>query len=190
MELARQYISPEEYVRLEDAAEERHEYYDSKIYVMAGGSDAHSDISFNIAFALRTRLRGKGCRIYNSEIKVFVEGINFYTYPDLSIVCGGTQFLDGRRDIITNPIVLVEILSKATANYDPSQKFELYRSIPTFQGYLLVDQSRLYVEYHHRTPEYTWVMQTITDIATSLTIAVLNIDVPVAEFYEDVTFAL
>ena len=123
----RKYTSAE-YLALEEKAEYRSEYVDGSIFKMAGGTEAHIQISYNVTKLFADKLRGK-CRAYQSDIKVWVEEAGTFFYPDVTVVCGERKFYKGRRDILENPILLVEVLSKSTEEYDKNDKFFTYQTI-------------------------------------------------------------
>ncbi len=180
----------EEYLALDRDAADRSEYYRGRLYLMAGGSVNHSLISSNVNAELNLGLRRTPCRTLTSDMKVHVQGNGFYAYPDAVVICGEIETLSGHDDIVTNPTLLVEVLSPSTASYDRSGKFELYRALPTFAHYLLVDQDRVYVEYFRRTPE-GWLLQTFDDLAQAVHLALSGgvVNLALADVYDRVAFA-
>src|SRR5215203_5528676 len=128
-----------EYLRAEETAVEKHEFHDGEILAMSGGSPAHSLIATNAGREIGNRLKGKPCRVYNSDLRVAVAASARFVYPDLTIVCGGLEFHpdDAKRHTVTNPRVLIEVLSPTTEAYDRGDKFAQYREIPSFQEYVL-----------------------------------------------------
>src|SRR5690242_9193899 len=120
---AKNYFTEEEYWRMEANSVEKHEYYQGEIFLMAGGSERHNLIASNTLGELWSKLRDKDCRTYNSDMRIKVEANGLETYPDVSVVCGAPRFVEGHNDVLTNPILLVEVLSPSTEKYDRSQKF-------------------------------------------------------------------
>ncbi|MGH8587999.1 MAG: Uma2 family endonuclease [Gammaproteobacteria bacterium] len=126
----------EEYLALERASEERHEYLDGQIYAMAGESQNHGDICINLIAELRTQLRGKPCRVWTKDVKVRSGPLplrpharkGLFSYPDVVIVCGEPQFLDPQQDVLINPKVIIEVLSPTTEAFDRGEKFRRYRT--------------------------------------------------------------
>lgn len=168
------YYTPSEYLALEDAAEYKSEYYRGHIYAMAGGSARHSQICVNISTELNIKLRTRPCTVFNSDLKVQVNINGFYTYPDVAVVCGEIEFgFDEkgklRQDIITNPALLVEVLSPSTGNYDRKDKFSLYRALTSLQHYLLVDQERYSVDYYQRTTQ-GWLLRSYESPTDAITL--------------------
>src|SRR5262245_45796367 len=119
--------TPQEYLARERISESRHQYYRGEIFAMAGASEAHNLIADNVTFALRERLRDKGCRAYSKDMRVQVQRNGLYTYPDTVVACPPIQFEDESRDTLLNPQVIVEVLSKSTEKFDRGKKFDLYR---------------------------------------------------------------
>lgn len=147
--------TPEEYLALEEKAESKSEFVDGYIFTMAGGTEAHIQISFNVTKLFSDKLRGK-CRAYQSEMKVWVEEANTFFYPDVTVVCGERKFHNDRRDIVENPILLVEVLSASTKEYDKNDKFLTYQNIESFQEYVLISQNQAAVQQYMRQPDGSW----------------------------------
>ncbi len=161
----------EEYLQMELTAPYKSEYYDGEIYpmgeiegdtpeAMAGALPAHNAISSNIIFILESKLRGKGCKPYGSDQRVFIPETGLYTYPDISVFCRSLQYQDNMT--LKNPVLLVEILSKMTEGYNRGSKFEMYRSIPALIEYLMVDSRRVHVELWRRENS-KWVLAAETN---------------------------
>jgi Uma2 family endonuclease len=185
---AKPYYSPEEYLRMEEHAEYKSEYIFGEIYAMVGGTGEHSSISSNVISELGVLLRGKPCRVYNSDLRIMAMEHGIYSYADALVICGEPDYVLGRRDTITNPILIVEVLSPSTENYDRGKKFEIYRSIPTLQSYLLVDQSRIYVEHHRKVANNNWLMESYTDINQYVPIPAIDVTIAIANLYDKIEF--
>src|SRR5947207_433815 len=112
-----------------------------------------------------------------------------YVYPDILIYCGKPMLTDELSDTITNPKVIVEILSPSTEDYDYGKKFILYRSLPSFEEYLLISQEQPRVEVSRRTPENRWVLSTYIGLDTTVNVESLGISIPMGELYEGVEFS-
>ncbi len=145
MRQAQRHYSVEEYLSLEEGSNVRHEYFDGEIFAMSGGTINHNQIAQNVAAELRT-LREQGCHPYVADIRMSTPA-GLYTYPDVLLICGPPVYTADRQPTITNPIVIAEVLSASTRDYDAGQKFDLYRAIPTLRDYLLVDQYSVNVEH-------------------------------------------
>lgn len=186
MQPAKIFYTPEEYLRLEENSLEKHEYFQGEIFSMAGGTPRHNLLVANVTTELNLGLRGKDCAAYSSDIRILVRSSGLYTYADVSVVCGELEMAPDRNDTITNPILIGEVLSPSTEKYDRSQKFELYRGLDSLQTYLLIDQSRAYVELHTKSASDKWVMQTFNNLSQSVTIASLDLAIPLANLYDKI----
>lgn len=151
-------MSPEEYLSFERASEVKHEYADGEVFAMAGGTREHSLIAGNVVRELGNALRTKPCEVHGSDLRIKIAASGRYVYPDASVVCGSTLFEDSGRDTLLNPIVIIEVLSDSTEAYDRGEKFELYRTIPSFQEYVIVSQKKVRVEHFQRRPDGRWVL--------------------------------
>lgn len=153
---ATQYPTPAEYLKSERVAEAKSEYYKGRIFDFAGGSENHSLFSVNLASQLNLALAEKPCKVYGSDMRAWLETEKTFVYPDISVVCKTPQFYDKYRDSLMNPLLIIEILSKSTRQHDREGKFRLYRSLPSFQEYVLVDQYAMYVEQFWKTAANEW----------------------------------
>lgn len=142
----KQIVTPEEYLRLDRSAPLKSEYSDGHMYAMAGGSKRHSRILTNLASDFGVQVLKAGCEIHYSELRLHVPATGLYTYPDIMVVCGDEKYLDEKFDTLLNLILIVEILSPSTEDYDRGLKFRHYRSIPTLREYLIVAQDEVAIE--------------------------------------------
>jgi len=179
--------TPEEYLALEEKAEYRSEYLDGYILKMAGGTEAHITISFNAAKIFADKLRGK-CRAYPSEMKVWVEKVGTFFYPDVTIVCGERKFYKGRRDIVENPILLVEVLSESTKEYDKNDKFLIYQNLESFQEYVLISQNQPAVQQYIRQTDGTWRYKAIIGLNSEVFFESVETKISLSEIYDLVEF--
>ncbi len=180
------YWSVEEYFAHEEHAEERSEYYQGEIYAMAGGSANHNRIAGNLYVALMQAPGASECEPFINDVRLHLGAVGLYTYPDVMLVCGGVEYLRGRSDTITNPSLIVEVLSASTAAYDRSKKFESYRTLDSLEEYLLVDQDRFYVEHFRRLEDGQWVLRVLQDEADILHLECAAIEVPLTQIYQRV----
>jgi Uma2 family endonuclease len=179
-------ISPEEYLALERAAEQKHDYVDGDVVAMAGGMLAHAWIAARVITELSNRLLDRNCYVVGSDARLCVSWQRLMTYPDVQVVCGEPQYVDDKRDTLLNPIVIVEVLSPSTAQYDRGHKAVLYRSLPSVREYLLVDQKPVYVEHYRRGEPGKWEL-TVTDSREAVIhLASLACDLPVRDIYRGV----
>ncbi len=180
-------VSPEEYLLAEAKAKHKHEYLGGIVHAMAGGRVIHSLIASNILIAMGSRLRGKRCRVFNSDIKVRVKmpsgQIRFY-YPDAQVVCDSNPSDDVYQD---KPVLVVEVTSPSTWRTDQVEKLEAYTTIPTLEWYLLIDTKRCEVAVHHREADGFHSLK-LTSLDDTITLKSLGIDLPLADIYADVVF--
>jgi Uma2 family endonuclease len=182
----------EEYLELERQSEERHEYLDGQIYEMAGESLAHSRICINLARELSTQLKGKLCEALSANMKVQVQSRSMYVYPALTIVCGEPIFHDQKRDVLTNPRVIFEVLSPSTERYDRGEKFRRYNSqLETLTDYVLISQQLSCVEHFTRQPDNNhWLYSALTEATDTLHIASIDCHLQLSEIYDRVSFPI
>ncbi|GAA4727510.1 Uma2 family endonuclease [Flavisolibacter ginsenosidimutans] len=186
---APKYVSVEDYLLLEDEAEEKHEYYQGEVFAIAGGSIAHNRIVRNVLNSLDNFLEGKGCEVFPSDLKIHNEANTLFTYPDLSIVCGELNRWNKRNDTITNPAVIIEVLSKKkTKNYDRGEKFRLYRSLPSLKEYVLISSLEISVERFIKQETSFWNFRETTDPEDLFQIETIHFSCPVNELYRNVSF--
>jgi Uma2 family endonuclease len=179
----------EEYFALELASEEKYEYFDGEIFNMSGASLDHEQIVANIIFALRERLRGRPCRVLPSNTRVIVPSQPPYRYPDLTALCGEIQKRKvGGIDALTNPSLIVEVLSPSTEAYDRGDEFTHYKSIESFAEYLLVSQVRAHVTHFVRTENGVWLYEEFNDLGARLRLASLDCELALSDVYAGVEF--
>ncbi|MBI3948007.1 MAG: Uma2 family endonuclease [Armatimonadetes bacterium] len=181
-------VSPEEYLAGERQAESKHEYVNGEVYAMAGASRLHNLIVSNLVRELGTRLKGKRCEVYPSDMRLQVEETGLYTYPDVMVVCARPRFPDGQRDTLLNPKVIIEVLSEATEANDRGWKWAHYRQLDSLVEYVMVAQDRHRVEHFVRQPDGTWVFREYRSLEDSLRPPSLGCEVPLAEIYYLVEF--
>ena len=182
-------MSPEEFLVWERSEELRHEYRDGEVVAMSGARRAHNLISVNMASELRAALKDRDCETYASEMRVWIPKTRLYTYPDIVVVCGEPQFIDDEFDTLLNPVVVVEILSDSTESYDRGRKFEQYRRIETLKEYILISQSRPYVERFVKHGDGFWQLAEFSGSDAVITIDTLDAAIPLAAIYEKVKFS-
>ena len=179
--------TPEEYFVLEASSEERHEYFDGEVFAMAGGTKSHNLITQNFTSALRAGLHGKSCQVFSNGVLTEVARDAFYNYPDVVVTCGPAD----RRDplLVRQPVLIVEVLSPSTADYDRSRKFMQYQKIASLRHYLLLSQTAWVLEWFRRDEAGQWIYMVFSDPADVLEIAELNLRLPLADVYEDTDVA-
>jgi Uma2 family endonuclease len=145
-----------DYLALESASNVKHEYLDGQIYAMAGGSPDHAALQVAVPSLLFSQLRAGRCRAHGPDLRVRVLATGLATYPDLTIVCGPRAIDPKDQNTITNPTLLVEVLSPSTEDYDRGEKFAHYKRIPALRQYVLVSHDRRCVEVWTRVADDTW----------------------------------
>lgn len=183
------HISIEEYFAREETAEHRSEYYCGGLFAMAGGTPNHNRITVNIASLLTLQFRGGPCEAFTSDLRVQVEKNFHYTYPDVVVVCGELALAEGRTDTIVNPVVIIEVLSESTRDYDRGTKFTAYRSIKTLTDYLLVDQDNVHLEYFSKESDGTWRLREHFSTEEIVKIMSIPATLPIKGVYERVALA-
>lgn len=182
------YYSPEEYLELETAAKSKSEYRNGQIIPMSGGTPNHNQIVVNLTTAINFALKGQPYRVFTSDLRLWIPQVRLYTYPDLMVVSGQLQFAEGRRDTITNPLIIVEVLSESTANYDRGEKFRLYRTVPTLEEYILISQAEMHIEQFAKTADNKWILSEYDGQDTILTLNHIQFQVTLKDIYDKVEF--
>ena len=180
--------SVEEYLEREKTAEFRSEYRDGEIIPMTGGTDNHNYIAGKFYAALLFALEDKPYRVFMADMRLSIPETNNYTYPDVMIVPTPVVFVEGRRDTITNPQIIVEVLSRSTGNYDRSEKFQLYRTINSFQEYILIDQYSYYVEQFTKTEDGKWLLSEYKGDDAVLSLKSVEFQISLSSIYKNVEF--
>ncbi len=185
---AKNYISPEEYLVMEEAAEYKNEYYKGEIFNVAGTTTNHNIILGNLHTSLIQAQSKYKCLVFFSDIKLWIEKHKLFTYPDLFLVCNKLRYYPGRKDTITNPSLIFEILSESTKSYDRGKKFLFYRSIPAFKEYVLVDQDSIHVEHYNISPGDKWQLIDYNDVKEQLQLKTIDVQIPLQDIYRNVEF--
>ncbi|MFM9964013.1 MAG: Uma2 family endonuclease [Planctomycetaceae bacterium] len=181
-------LTPAEYLKIERAAECRHEYLNGEMFAMPGNSPLHSLIKVNSGCELGTKLKGRPCTAFDSDLRIRIPPSNLYTYPDLSVVCGELEFDDDQQDTVLNPTLLVEVLSDSTEAYDRGKKFEHYRRIAALREYVLISQKSPTIERYLRNPDETWTLTAVIGLDASIHLSSIDVTLSLAEVYDRVTF--
>jgi Uma2 family endonuclease len=177
-----------EYLQLEETAAYKNEYQDGEIVPMTGGTTDHNKIALNFAAYLKFVLKGRKYNIFIGDLKLWIAQYRQATYPDVMLIEGEPIYYETGKTTITNPRLIVEVLSKSTQNYDQGDKFLYYRSLPEFQEYILISQSRPYVMQYNKTEENKWLLTEYEGENASLSLTSINFGLSFQEIYEGVTF--
>jgi Uma2 family endonuclease len=191
-------VTIDEYLRLERAAHQRHEYLDGEIIAMAGESGNHADVSTNVVGLLHAQLTGKDCRVRTKDTKIRSgpdrpHGSNtkgLFSYPDAVVICGEPMYHDEHNDVVLNPTVIVEVLSPSTEAFDRGKKFMRLRNWnPSLMDYDLISQVEPFIEVFHRTDASTWTMKESVGLEASAVLPAIECVLPLAEVYDRVDFS-
>ncbi|NJP12499.1 MAG: Uma2 family endonuclease [Leptolyngbyaceae cyanobacterium RU_5_1] len=185
---AKKIYTPDEYLDLEVNSDTRHEYINGEIIPMTGGTPEHNEIASILNAALRVSLKAQPYSIFVADQRLWIPDHNLYTYPDIMVVPRPLQRQKGRTDTITNPLMIAEVLSKSTRSYDRDEKFSAYRTIPTFQEYLLIDQYKPQVEQYSKTEAHKWIFTEYNDTKAQISLLSIPFKIHLADLYESVEF--
>lgn len=180
--------SPEDYLELEVASDNRHEYLDGQIIPMTGGTPNHNQIALNLSAELNFALKRQPYQVFVTDQRLWIPKKRIHTYPDVMVVSGQLELVDGRRDTITNPLMIAEVLSKSTKDYDRVEKFAAYRTIPGFREYVLIDQYKIHVEQYSKTDENKWIFSEYEDADYILSLASFQFKISLLDIYDKVDF--
>lgn len=189
----------DEYLHLERAADERHEYIDGEIVQMAGESDNHGIVSANLSGEFYLQLKGKDCQARVKDAKIKSGGFalkigeskkGMFSYPDLVVVCGQVEYHDEHKDIILNPKVIVEVLSESTEVFDRNDKFTRYLMFnPTLTDYVLVSQDKPIVEHFIRQADESWKLFIHIGLEETLSVESIECKLKLTEIYDRIEFS-
>jgi Uma2 family endonuclease len=176
-------LSPDEYLAHERLAETRSEYVDGFVVGMSGGSEAHNVIAGNLVTLLNVHLRDEPCRVFTSDMKVHRANTTRFFYPDVSVVCGESEFRDDIRDVLLNPILLIEVLSDDTENYDRGTKFTSYIRLTSLLEYVLVAQHAPIVEHYVRQGPEDWLYTRVEGLEQSVTFSSVGLTAKLSDIF-------
>jgi Uma2 family endonuclease len=189
LETQQRYYTPEEYLELEEKAEYKSEYRDGEIVPMTGGTTNHNKIALNLAASLKIALRRKNHDVYIGDVRLWIPKYRQHTYPDVMVIQGQPVYTGTSTTTVMNPILIAEVLSKSTKNYDQGDKFLYYRSIPEFKEYILIDQYHYHVMQYVKTAAGQWLFTELEGESTILSLHTIDFKIPLNELYEQVNFA-
>jgi Uma2 family endonuclease len=184
--------SLEEYLRREERSVDKHEFYDGKILKMPNAKFKHNLIVTNTSYAIKTALRlaSKKLLVVGDGQKIYIESENISVYPDGIVICDKPEYYDNQEYLITNPVVVIEVLSRSTQAYDRSTKFDLYKNLPSFKEYILIDSRKCSVETRFREETDLWRIRTETNMANNFTLNALGISIGLMDVYENIEFPI
>ena len=182
------FYTPDEYRELEETAEFRNEYRDGEMVQMTGGSINHSRIIRNLSRVLGNLLEGQPYELFHNDLRLWIPRYRRGTYPDVMVIEGEPVFNEGRSDEILNPMLIVEVLSKSTNNFDKEDKFRFYRSIPELREYVLVSQYEFLVEQYIKTESNEWLFREYEGETATVSFASVGVQMSINEIYVKVVF--
>lgn len=189
LETQKRYYTPEEYLELEEKAEYKSEYRDGEIVPMTGGTTNHNKIALNLAASLKIALRRKNYDVYIGDVRLWIPRYRQHTYPDVMVIQGQPVYTGTSTTTVMNPMLIAEVLSKSTKNYDQGEKFLYYRSIAEFKEYILIDQSQYHVMHYVKTADGKWVFDELEGESANLAFQTIDCQIVLSELYEQVNFA-
>ncbi|NER24416.1 MAG: Uma2 family endonuclease [Symploca sp. SIO1B1] len=184
------YYTPEEYLTLEEKAVDKHEYRDGEIILMSGGTTNHNQIALNLCRKFPLAIDEQDYYTYINDVRLWIAKYRFYTYPDVMVIKGKPIYEGTGKTTVTNPSVIVEVLSKSTRDYDWTDKFKYYRSIPEFQEYILIDKYRFYVAQYSKREDKQWLFNDYEGEEAILKLASGDFEISFQDLYERVDFDL
>ncbi len=177
------FITPEAYLTQERLSDQKSEYIDGMVYAMSGASETHNLIVMNTGARLNLQLTDRPCKVYPSDMKVGLPGLRKYFYPDLSVIYEEPEFADENRDVLLNPLVIIEVLSDSTAAYDRGKKFQSYQDIPAFQEYILISQDDALVERFVRQSDGNWIYTKFEGANVRLQFTTIDCSIDLKDIY-------
>jgi Uma2 family endonuclease len=175
-------LSIQDFLAFERDSNEKHEYYQGEVFAMSGAGRRHNIICINLLGQLVSRLKGKPCRPFGSDMRLHIPENTLFTYPDIAVYCGDAKMMDD--DNALEPSVIIEILSPSTKDYDRGGKFKLYRDIPSLREYILVDTESIGIEVFSVNQQKHWELEEFTSPDEVLHIPSLSVSIPLKEIYE------
>jgi Uma2 family endonuclease len=179
------YISPDEYLEMERASDQKHEYYDGLVIAMSGASRAHNRIAMNLYAEVGSFLKGKSCMMYPSDMRVSTPGRDAYIYPDASIICGESKMEDDKFDTLINPTVVIEILSHSTRKNDVGYKLLGYQQIPSVKEYIMIDSTKRFAQTVRKESNGAWRFENIAGEESQVIIQSIDFSISLDEIYRD-----
>jgi Uma2 family endonuclease len=175
-------LTEEQYLDIERRAETKSEFHDGQMFAMAGASPNHALLTAQMCSSL-VRAVPPGCRVFSLDLRIRASSAGLYTYPDCTVICGDLQYFGDRKDVVLNPLLIVEVLSPSTEDYDRGKKFELYRTIESFREYLIVHQDRRHVEHYSKQDDGSWILREHMGAEGAVAITRLGVHIPLADLY-------
>lgn len=184
------YYSPAEYLETEVNSQERNDYVDGNIIPMTGGTPNHNQIALNFSGTLNFALKRQAFRVFVTDQRLWIPNKKIYTYPDVMVVAKPIELQEGRRDTIVNAVMIAEVLSNSTKSKDRDEKFAAYRTISTFQEYILIDQYTMHVEQYSKTDNNKWIFSEYENENETISLTSMTFEISLADIYDNVDFGI
>jgi len=190
VQVENRYYTPEEYCQLEETAEYKNEYLDGEIIPMVGTTTNHNLIALNFCKNFPTGINNEDYWAFMSDVRLWMPTYRFYTYPDVMVIKGKPLYEGKGTNTVTNALIIVEVLSKSTRDYDRTDKFKFYRSIPDFKEYILIDQYRYYVEQFYQQDNGEWLFKVYESDKDVLRFYSVDFQISLLDIYQRIDFNL
>jgi Uma2 family endonuclease len=184
------YYSPAEYLETEVNSQERNDYVDGNIIPMTGGTPNHNQIALNFSGTLNFALKHQAFRVFVTDQRLWIPNKKIYTYPDVMVVAKPIELQEGRRDTIVNAVMIAEVLSNSTKSKDRDETFAAYRTISTFQEYILIDQYTMHVEQYSKTDNNKWIFSEYENENETISLTSMTFEISLADIYDNVDFGI
>ncbi|WP_341732646.1 Uma2 family endonuclease [Microcoleus sp. EPA2] len=184
----KRHYTPEEYLALEESAIDKSEYHDGEIIPMTGGTTNHNKIALNFCRKFPLTVNGQDYETFINDVRLWIPLTRRYVYPDIMVIQGEPIYQGSNKTIVTNPLVIVEVLSNSTKDYDRGGKFVAYRSIPELREYILIDQYSYHIEQFAKNSNGKWVLTEYDSAESGLTLESVDFQIPLSEIYERISF--
>jgi Uma2 family endonuclease len=182
------YYTPEEYLELEAKSDDKNEYRNGEIITMTGGTTNHNKLAGNFYISLNLALNDLDYEVYIGDVKLWIPKYRQFTYPDVMVIDGEPIYYGNNTTIVTNPLLIGEVSSKSTKDYDQGDKFLYYRSIPEFKEYILIDQTKYYIMQYVKNHQNQWVLTEYETEDAILNLASINVKLPLKQLYRKINF--
>ncbi len=182
------YYTPDEYLELERKSDIKYEYLNGEIIPKIGLTTNHNKLAGKMASKLLISLEDQDYEIYISSVRLWIEEYNYYTYPDVMVVEGKSIYQGKGNTTITNPTLIIEVLSKSTADYDQGDKFDAYRSLSSFKEYILISQTAYYIKQFAKNEQSKWVLTDYRGESAILKLESLAFEISLKELYKNIDF--
>jgi Uma2 family endonuclease len=186
--IEKKHWTADEYLAFEAASGEKHEFIDGEVYAITGASENHNLIVANTLASLVAQLRGRPCKTYPSDMLVHVTATGDYYYPDISVVCGDSDIVHNKQDMLLNPVLVIEVLSPTTEKLDRGKKFLNYRTLKSLQEYILIAQDEVLVERFVRQADGQWLLSDATSLDGAVELTPIDCHLTLADVYDKISF--